>query len=57
MDKLSYALGLTFGQSLRQNDIKGIDYNSFAKGIEAMCEGTRPELSVMGLYIQKSRSI
>ena len=46
MDKLSYALGLSFGQSLRQNDIKGIDYNSFAKGIEAMCEGTRPELSV-----------
>lgn len=46
MDKLSYALGLSFGQSLRQNNIKGIDYNSFAKGIEAMCEGTRPELSV-----------
>ncbi|HRS68310.1 MAG TPA: FKBP-type peptidyl-prolyl cis-trans isomerase [Paludibacteraceae bacterium] len=46
MDKLSYALGLSFGQSLRQNDIKGIDYESFAKGIKAMCEGTRPELSV-----------
>ncbi|HOG36742.1 MAG TPA: FKBP-type peptidyl-prolyl cis-trans isomerase [Paludibacteraceae bacterium] len=46
MDKLSYALGLSFGQSLRQNRVQGIDYESFAKGVEAMCEGKMPEISV-----------
>ncbi len=45
MDKLSYSLGLLFGQSLRQSNVKGINYADFAKGIEAMCEGTRPEIS------------
>jgi FKBP-type peptidyl-prolyl cis-trans isomerase FklB len=46
MDKLSYALGLSFGQSLRQNRVQGIDYELFAKGVEAMCEGKMPEISV-----------
>ena len=46
MDKLSYALGLSFGQTLRQSNIKGIDYASFAKGIESMCEGTKPEIDL-----------
>ncbi|HPB84740.1 MAG TPA: FKBP-type peptidyl-prolyl cis-trans isomerase [Paludibacteraceae bacterium] len=46
MDKLSYALGLSFGQSLRQNRVQGTDYESFAKGVEAMCEGKMPEISV-----------
>jgi len=46
MDKLSYALGLSFGQSLRQNRVQGIDYESFAKSVEAMCEGKMPEISV-----------
>ena len=46
MDKLSYALGLSFGQSLRQNRVQGIDYESFAKGVEAMCEGKMHEISV-----------
>ncbi len=46
MDKLSYSLGLLFGQSLRQSGVKGINYADFAKGIEAMCEGQRPEVSV-----------
>ena len=45
MDKVSYALGLLFGQSLRQSNVKGIDYADFAKGVEAMCEGKRPEIS------------
>lgn len=45
MDKVSYALGLLFGQSLRQSNVKGIDYADFAKGVAAMCEGTRPEIS------------
>ena len=46
MDKLSYALGLSFGQSLRQNRVQGTDYESFAQGVEAMCEGKMPEISV-----------
>lgn len=46
MDKLSYALGLSFGQNLRQNNIKGIDYSSFAQGIESMCEGKEPALDI-----------
>ena len=33
MDKVSYALGLLFGQSLRQSNVKGIDYADFAKGV------------------------
>ena len=32
MDKTSYAVGLSFGQHLAQSKIKGLDYQSFAKG-------------------------
>ncbi len=46
MDKLSYALGLSFGQNLSQNGIKGIDYASFGKGVEAMCESLEPAISL-----------
>lgn len=46
MDKTSYALGLSFGQMLRQQGVKGINYNDFAAGIEAMCEGKQPEISL-----------
>lgn len=46
MDKTSYALGLSFGQMLRQQGVKGINYNDFAAGIEAMCEGKQPESSL-----------
>lgn len=46
MDKLSYAFGLSLGQSLRQSGAKNIDYEVFTKGVKAMCEGTKPEISV-----------
>ena len=46
MDKTSYAVGLSFGQHLAQSKIKGIDYQSFAKGVEAMCEGKQPEIDL-----------
>lgn len=46
MDKTSYAIGLSFGQHLAQSKIKGIDYQSFAKGVEAMCEGKQPEIDL-----------
>lgn len=44
MDKTSYAIGLSFGQHLAQSKIKGLDYQSFAKGVEAICEGLKPEI-------------
>mgnify|MGYP002517224101 FL=1 len=46
MDKTSYAVGLSFGQHLAQSKIKGRDYQSFAKGVEAMCEGKQPEIDL-----------
>lgn len=46
MDKTSYAVGLSFGQHLAQSKIKGLDYASFAKGVEAMCEGKAPEIDL-----------
>ena len=46
MDKTSYAVGLSFGQHLVQSKIKGLDYQSFAKGVEAMCEGKQPEIDL-----------
>lgn len=46
MDKTSYAVGLSFGQHLAQSNIKGLDYASFAKGVEAMCEGKQPEIDL-----------
>ena len=46
MDKTSYAVGLSFGQHLAQSNIKGLDYPSFAKGVEAMCEGKQPEIDL-----------
>lgn len=46
MDKTSYAVGLSFGQHLAQSKIKGLDYASFAKGVEVMCEGKEPEIKL-----------
>ena len=46
MDKTSYAIGLSFGQQLAQSNIKGLDWQSFAKGVEAMCEGLKPEINL-----------
>lgn len=46
MDKTSYALGLSFGQQLAQSNIKGLDWAAFGRGVEAMCEGHQPEISL-----------
>ena len=46
MDKLSYALGLNFGQYLKQENIKAANYNDFAKGIETACESTQPLIPI-----------
>ncbi|MDR1544579.1 MAG: FKBP-type peptidyl-prolyl cis-trans isomerase [Prevotellaceae bacterium] len=46
MDKLSYALGLSFGQQLAQSGIEIADYQSFAKGVEAVLTGSFPEVPI-----------
>jgi FKBP-type peptidyl-prolyl cis-trans isomerase FklB len=46
MDKLSYSLGLSFGQHLAQSGIEVSDYQSFAKGIETVLEGKLPEVDI-----------
>jgi FKBP-type peptidyl-prolyl cis-trans isomerase FklB len=46
MDKLSYALGLSFGQQLSQYNVSIDDYQSFAKGVEAVLKGLKPEISL-----------
>jgi len=45
MDKTSYAIGMSFGQQLAQSNIKGLDWASFAAGVEAMCDGKKPEVT------------
>jgi len=45
MDKTSYAIGMSFGQQLAQSNIKGLDWESFAKGVAAMCDGKQPEVT------------
>jgi FKBP-type peptidyl-prolyl cis-trans isomerase FklB len=46
MDKLCYALGISFGHQLAQYDVQINDYQSFAKGIEATLNGSEPEISL-----------
>ena len=45
MEKLSYALGVNLAGQLLQAKIKIADYQSFAKGIEAILEAKKPEIS------------
>ena len=59
MDKLSYALGVNLGGQVLQAKIQIGDYQSFAKGVEAVLEGKEPEVSyadcqkVLSEYFQK----
>lgn len=59
MDKTSYAIGMSFGQQLAQSNIKGLDWESFAQGVAAMCDGKQPEVTfgeaqqLLSAYFQK----
>ncbi|PID94626.1 MAG: peptidylprolyl isomerase [Bacteroidales bacterium] len=44
MDKLSYALGVSFGQQIAQANLNISDFQSFAKGMETIMKGTKPEV-------------
>lgn len=44
MDKLSYALGISFGQQITQANLQISDFQAFAKGMEVSIKGTAPEI-------------
>ncbi len=44
MNKLSYALGVSFGQQIAQANLPITDFQSFAKGMEVIIKGTAPEV-------------
>lgn len=44
MDKLGYALGVSFGQQIAQANLPMFDFQSFAKGMETIIKGTTPEV-------------
>ena len=44
MDKLSYALGISFGQQIAQANLQISDFQAFAKGLEVSIKGTAPEI-------------
>ena len=44
MDKLSYALGISFGQQIAQSNLQISDFQAFAKGLEVSIKGTAPEI-------------
>lgn len=44
MDKLSYALGISFGQQIAQANLQISDFQAFTKGLEVSIKGTAPEI-------------
>lgn len=46
MDKISYALGLSMGQSLLGSGVKNLQYQDFAQGIEDVLTAKTPEISL-----------
>jgi FKBP-type peptidyl-prolyl cis-trans isomerases 1 len=45
MQKISYALGLSFGSNLKNNGIEGLDYQKLAKGIQDVFEAKQLEMT------------
>lgn len=46
MDKISYALGLSMGQSLLGSGVKKLQYQDFAQGIEDILAGQSPKITL-----------
>lgn len=46
MDKISYALGLSMGQSLLGSGVRNLQYQDFAQGIEDVLTAQTPEISL-----------
>ena len=45
MDKVSYALGLSIGNNFQNSGINNLNVDEFVKGLKAVLEDTKPELS------------
>lgn len=45
MDKVSYALGLSIGNNFQNSGINNLNIDEFVKGLKAVLEDTKPELS------------
>ncbi len=45
MDKLSYALGLSLGNNLKNSGVSGLDFAKLTKGIQDVYEGITPEMT------------
>ena len=45
MDKLSYALGLSLGNNLKNSGVYGLDFAKLTKGIRDVYEGITPEMT------------
>jgi len=46
MDKVSYALGLSLGNNLRNSGFEGLEYSDLSKGIQHVLENQSPEMSI-----------
>lgn len=45
MDKISYALGMSLGQSLVGSGVKDLNFEEFTKGVEVIFKGETPKIS------------
>ena len=45
MNKVSYALGMSLGQSLKGSGVDTIDFDDFLKGVKTIFNGDNPEIS------------
>lgn len=46
LNKLSYAIGMSLGQSMASSGIKDVDFEDFLKGVKVVFEKGQPEISV-----------
>ena len=45
MDKLSYALGMSLGQSLQASDVNQLEFDDFLSGVKVIFSGEEPQIS------------
>jgi FKBP-type peptidyl-prolyl cis-trans isomerase FklB len=46
MDKVSYALGLSLGNNLKNSGFEGLEYSDMSRGIQHVMENQTPEMSI-----------
>ena len=45
MDKLSYVLGMSLGQSLQASGVDSLEFDDFLSGVKVIYSGENPEIS------------